>query len=192
MQVWLDLASTYSYLASVRIAHIPIGLPVTWRPFTLGPIFAAQGWTTSPFNLQAAKGAYMWRDMERSAVALGIPFTKPSVFPRNSVPAMKIAVLGCDREWGPAFCTAVLRANFGEDREIAEASVIDEVLSDLELDAAAVRAESESPEWKGRLRAQTEEAARRGIFGAPTFVVEGELFWGNDRLEEAIAWAVKG
>ncbi|HEY4057576.1 MAG TPA: 2-hydroxychromene-2-carboxylate isomerase [Kofleriaceae bacterium] len=191
MELWLDLASTYSYLAAYRVETVPTSVAVTWRPFTLGPIFAAQGWTTSPFNLQAAKGAYMWRDLERSAATLRIPFAKPSVFPRNSVPAMKIAVLGCERGWGPAFCKAVLRANMGDDREIGEASVIDELLGELGLDARAVRAESESPAWKGRLRAQTEEAARRGIFGAPTFVVGDELFWGNDRLDEAIAWALE-
>ncbi|CAN5881356.1 2-hydroxychromene-2-carboxylate isomerase [soil metagenome] len=189
MELWLDLASTYSYLAAFRVPAMAGGSLVTWRPFTLGPIFAAQGWTTSPFNLQAAKGAYMWRDMERSAKALHVPFAKPSVFPRNSVPAMKIAVLGCERGWGPAFCKAMLRANFGDDREIGEASVIDELLGELGLDTAGVRAESESPAWMPRLRAQTEEAARRGIFGAPTFVVGDELFWGNDRLEDAIAWA---
>jgi 2-hydroxychromene-2-carboxylate isomerase len=188
---WLDLASTYTYLAAARIEGLTAasGVAVRWRPFTLGPIFAARGWTTSPFNLQPDKGRYMWRDLERSTAALGLPLRRPSVFPRNSVPSMRVALLGCEREWGPAFARAVLRANFGEDRDIADAAVLDALLGELGLDGPAVRAEADSPAWRPRLRAETEQAASLGIFGAPTFMVGDEMFWGNDRLEQALAWA---
>ena len=108
----------------------------------------------------------------------------PSEFPRNSIPALRVAIVGCERGWGPAFCRAVLRANFADDRDIADPQVIDDLLGDL--DGPAIRAEADSPAYKPRLRANTEEAQRLGIFGAPSFIAGGELFWGNDRLEQAL------
>jgi 2-hydroxychromene-2-carboxylate isomerase len=190
---WLDLASTYSYLAAFRIDVLAAraDVAVTWRPFTLGPVFAALGWTTSPFNLQVQKGRYMWHDVERFADELGLPFRRPATFPRNSIPAMRVAMLGCERGWGPAFGRAVLRANFEEDRDIAASEVLDELLAELGVDGPTLRAESESPAWRPRLRAQTEQAIRLGIFGAPSFLIGDEMFWGNDRLEQALAWAVR-
>jgi 2-hydroxychromene-2-carboxylate isomerase len=104
---------------------------------------------------------------------------------------MRVAVLGCESAWGPAFARAALRANHGEARDIAAAEVIDELLAELGLNGPAVRAESESPAWKPRLRAQTEAAVRAGTFGAPTFLVGDEMFWGNDRLEQAVDWVVR-
>ncbi|HET7505981.1 MAG TPA: DsbA family protein, partial [Kofleriaceae bacterium] len=94
-----------------------------------------------------------------------------------------------ERGWGPRFIRAALAANFAADRDIASPDVIDEILADLGLDGPALRAEAESPAHRPALRAATERAAALGIFGAPTFVVGDELFWGNDRLERALAWA---
>lgn len=190
---WLSLSSTYSYLAAFRIDALAAarGGTVRWRPFTLGPIFAELGWSTSPFVLQPQKGRYMWRDLERLTGELGLPFRRPSVFPRNSVAAMRVAILGGARGWGPAFARAVLRANFADDRDISSATVLDELLAELKLDGPLVRAESEGPLWRPRLRAETDEARRLGIFGAPTFMVGDEMFWGNDRLEHALEWAVR-
>jgi 2-hydroxychromene-2-carboxylate isomerase len=188
---WLELASTYTYLAAARIgpAAAAAAVDVRWRPFSLGPIFAASGWATSPFNLQPAKGRYMWRDLERQCDALGLPFRRPSEFPRNSVLALRVALVGVERGFAPAFCQAVLRANFGEDRDIAAPAVLDEICGALGLDGPALRAEAESPAHKPRLRAAIGEAQVRGVFGAPSFIVGDELFWGNDRLEQALAWA---
>ena len=188
---WLDLASSYSYLAAARAEPLAAAAGVTlrWRPFTLGPIFAANGWTTSPFNLQPQKGRYMWRDLERQCAELGLPFRRPPQFPQNSVLALRVALVALERGVGPAFMRAVLRANFGEDRDLAAPAVIDELCAALGQDGPALRAEAESPPWRPRLRAATEEAAARGIFGAPSFIVGDELFWGNDRLEAALAWA---
>ncbi len=193
MDFWLSLASTYSYLTAARIEPLAAarGVPVRWRPFALGPIFAALGWNDSPFNLQPQKGRYMWRDMERLTASLGLPFRRPSQFPRNAVAALRVALVGCERGWGPAFMRAVLRANFAEDRDIATPAVLDDILAGLGLDGALVRAESESPLWRPRLRAETEEAARLGIVGAPTFMIGDEMFWGNDRLEQALDWAAR-
>ncbi len=190
---WCEMASTYTYLAASRIDGLAAaaGVTVTWCPFLLGPIFAAEGWTTSPFEIYPSKGRYMWRDVARSAEALGIGFKRPSVFPRNTVLPARVAILGVARGWGPAFLRRALAANFAEDREIGEPSVVDELLGELGVDARAVREESASPEWKPRLREVTARATERGVFGAPTFFVE-EMFWGNDRLEQAVAWAVRG
>jgi 2-hydroxychromene-2-carboxylate isomerase len=191
LELWCELASTYTYLTVMRVeeAASAAGVELRWQPFTLGPIFAASGWSNSPFEIYPAKGRYMWRDVEREAAALGLAWKRPSQFPRNSVPASRVALLGVERGWGPAFIRAALTANFAHDRDIAHAEVLDSVLGELGLDGPAVRAEAESPAFRPKLRAATEQAMARGIFGAPTFAVGDELFWGNDRLERALAWA---
>jgi 2-hydroxychromene-2-carboxylate isomerase len=190
LEMWCELASPYTYLAAMRIEGLAAaaGVEVAWQPFALGPIFAAMGWSTSPFEIYPAKGRYMWRDVEREAAALGLPMRRSSVFPRNTVAAARVALLGVERGWGPRFIRAALAANFAEDRDLAAPAVIDEVLTELGLDPA-LRAEAESPSYRPRLRAATERAAALGIFGAPMFVVGDELFWGNDRLERALACA---
>jgi 2-hydroxychromene-2-carboxylate isomerase len=188
---WYEFASTYSYPAAARIeaGANTAGVAVEWRPFLLGPIFAAQGWTDSPFNLYPVKGRYMWRDLERICAREGLPFRRPSRFPRNSLLAARVALIAAGEGWGAEFTRAVYRANFAEDRDIADADVIGGVLSALGRPAAPILARAGSPEIKQRLKAQNEEAVALGIFGAPSFTIAGELFWGNDRLDEAIAWA---
>jgi 2-hydroxychromene-2-carboxylate isomerase len=194
LDFWCEIASTYTYLAAMRVDALAAarGVEIAWKPFALGPIFAARGLSTSPFNLEVDKGTYMWRDVARQAEALGRPFRRPSVFPRNSIAALRLAVLGVERGWGAAFVQAALRANFEQDRAIDQDSVLDELLADLGLEATTIRAETVSAEWKPRLRAETERAKALGIFGAPTFIADGELFWGNDRLESALDWLTRG
>jgi 2-hydroxychromene-2-carboxylate isomerase len=191
LDFWCEIASSYTYLAAMRIDALAEarGIRVRWTPFLLGPIFAARGMNTSPFVIDAARGRYMWRDVERTAAALGLPFVKPSVFPRNTVAAARIALVGVERGWGAAFIRAAMRANFGQDREIGAPEVQDELLAELGVDGPAIRAEAESPVWRPRLRAATERAASLGIFGAPTFMVGDEMFFGNDRLEQAMDWS---
>lgn len=191
IQFWFEFASTYSYPAAMRIedAARAAGVAVEWRPFLLGPIFFAQGWNDSPFNIYPAKGAYMWRDMERICAKHGVPLQRPTNFPRNGLLAARVAQVAADDGWAPDFVRAVYRANFAEDREIGEEPVIAELLATLEHDADEVLARATSPENKERLKATSEEAKERGLFGAPSFVVGDELFWGNDRLEDALAWA---
>jgi 2-hydroxychromene-2-carboxylate isomerase len=188
---WYDFASTYSYPAAARVAACAAeaGVALEWRPFLLGPIFAGQGWADSPFNLYPAKGRYMWRDLQRICAREGLGFTRPSGFPRNSLLAARVALIGGDGGWCADFTRAVYRANFAEDRDIAEPEVIGGILAALGRPAPAVLAQAGSPEIKQRLKAQNDEAVALGIFGAPSFIAAGELFWGNDRLEEAIAWA---
>lgn len=191
LEFWYEFASTYSYLAAMRIGALAeeAGVALLWRPFLLGPIFVQQGWNTSPFNLYPAKGRHMWRDMERETEALGLPLRRPAPFPQNSLFAARIALLG-QESWGPAFTRALFRAEFGEGRSIAEPEVMRAALAEAGQDADAVFAQAQAEEAKAGLRAQNEAAVARGIFGAPSFVAaDGELFWGNDRLERALAWA---
>jgi 2-hydroxychromene-2-carboxylate isomerase len=189
---WHDFASSYSYPAAMRIeeAAAAAGVAVRWRPFLLGPIFRAFGWEDSPFNLQPVKGRYMLRDLERIASALGLPFRRPNPFPQRSVLAARVALIGHEAGWGPEFSRRTYLAEFGGGQDIADAAVIADVLTGMGENPAPVMAAAEAPENKLRLRTETEAAERLGLFGAPTFVTPaGELFWGNDRLDQALAWA---
>jgi 2-hydroxychromene-2-carboxylate isomerase len=194
LDFWFDFASTYSYPAAVRIGRLAAeaGVQVRFRPFLLGPIFKAQGWDSSPFNLYPAKGRNMWRDLERLCEDEGLPFRKPEPFPQNSLLPARVAVAGMGQGWGEAFSVAVYRAQFAEGRRIDEPATLAAILSDLNVEPKAALDAAQSDDNKLRLRAETEEAARLGVFGAPTFTTAGgELFWGNDRLEQALRWARK-
>ena len=188
MELWFDLASNYSYLTLMRIDRLAqeAGVAVRWEPFLLGPIFEAFGWKSSPFVIQKEKGAYVWKDMERQATKYGVPWKKPSRFPQNSVLPVRVALLGRDEPWTHAFCKAMALANFAEDRDISTVETVREVLESLALPAADILARAQSPEEKPKLRAQVERARALGIFGAPTFFVDGEMYWGNDRLDDAV------
>jgi 2-hydroxychromene-2-carboxylate isomerase len=192
LDFWYDLASTYSYPAAMRIgtAAEAAGVAVRWRPFLVGAIFKAQGWPDSPFNLLPTKGRYMWRDLERICAPLSIPFRRPEPFPQRSLTAMRVALIAHDGGWGEDFAKRIYRAEFAEGRNIGERAAIAEIIRELGQDAESVLTRAETPENKVRLRSVTEEADKLGIFGAPSFVTEsGELFWGNDRLEQALAAA---
>jgi 2-hydroxychromene-2-carboxylate isomerase len=195
LDFWFDFASTYSYPAAMRIAPLAAEARVTikFRPFLLGPIFQAQGWDSSPFNIYEAKGRNMWRDLERLCADLSLPLRRPELFPQQSVLAARVALVGLGEKWGKNFCLAVFRAEFGEGHRIDDVTVIGDILARLKVDPAPVLEAARSNELRVQLRTQTEEAQRRGIFGAPTFVTpDGELFWGNDRLERALLWAKRG
>ena len=156
---WYEFASPYSYVAAAVIEPraAAAGVDLRWRPFLLGPIFARQGWRDSPFNVYPAKGRYMWRDMARRCAALGLPFA-----------------------------LAAFRANFAEGRDIGERATMAAIIASLERDPEAVLARAEADDIKAALRGATERAMALGIFGAPTLVVGDELFWGGDRIEDAL------
>lgn len=190
LEFWFEFASTYSYPAAMRVEGVAraAGVAVAWRPFLLGPIFKAQGWSDSPFNVYPAKGRYMWRDLERICEAQGIELKRPSRFPRGSLAASRLVCLHATEPWVPEFVRRVYRANFAQDRDIGDAGEVRSILAELGQPAGLAE-EAETPEGKGALRAQTERAQALGIFGAPSFVAGDELFWGGDRLEAAIEWA---
>ena len=192
LDFWFEFASTYSYPAAMRISPLAeaAGVAVRWRPFMLGPIFKEQGWTTSPFNLFRAKGRNMWRGLERTCGTIGLPFVRPTTFPQNTLLAARVALVGLAEAWGEDYCRAIYRAEFAEGRTVEETETIAGVLTGLGLDAGAVLDRAQSNENRSQLRAHTDEAQRLGIFGSPSFVTaDGELFWGNDRLEAALNWA---
>lgn len=189
---WFDFASTYSYPACMRADALAdgVGVAIRYRPFLLGPIFKAQGWDTSPFNLYEAKGRYMWRDLERLCEGLGIPFRRPDPFPQTSLLAARVAMACAQESWHDAYCRGVFRAQFGDGRRIDDAAVIGDILESVGAPARDALERANSDEVKLKLRRQTEQARQLGIFGAPSFFTpDGELFWGNDRLESALAWA---
>lgn len=195
LDFWYEFASTYSCLSALRIEALAeeAGVELRWRPFLLGPIFAAQGWTTSPFNLYPNKGRYMWRDMERRAGRSGLKIIRPETFPQNSLIAARLALAGREAGWMPVFSKALFRAEFGQGGNIAEEAVLNAALKEAGADPGVAFPASRSEEVKGRLKAETEYAKSLGIFGAPTFVTgDGELFWGDDRLEEALDWSTNG
>jgi 2-hydroxychromene-2-carboxylate isomerase len=189
---WFEFASTYSYPAAMRIEALAAqrGVKVAWRAFLLGPSFRDQGWNDSPFNIYPAKGRYMWRDLDRICTAHGIPMRRPSQFPRNGLLAARVACWFAEAPWLPDFVRAVYRANFAEDRDISSPEVVARCLGVAGGDPAALIEEAQSAAAKERLRASTEEAIALGIFGAPSLTVGSELFWGQDRIEDALRWAV--
>jgi 2-hydroxychromene-2-carboxylate isomerase len=123
----------------------------------------------------------MWRDLERICQGLGLPLRRLEQFPQSSLFAARVALIGFAEGWGEDFSRAVYRAEFGERQNISDPDVVSSILGELKLDALRVLEQAQTAENKARLRSQTEEAQRLGIFGAPSFVTaDGELFWGSD------------
>ena len=190
LDFWFDFGSNYSYLSVMRVeqeaaAH---GIRIRWQPFLLGPIFRSFGWETSPFVLQKEKGDYTWKDMARQCRKHGLPWRQPTRFPRPAVLPLRIALVGATQPWMGEFCRRTMTMNFAEDRDIDSPQAMRDLLAGLGLPAHRILEEALSDANKLRLRRQTETAAEKGIFGAPTFFAGGEMFWGNDRLDEAIAY----
>ncbi|PHZ84747.1 2-hydroxychromene-2-carboxylate isomerase [Paremcibacter congregatus] len=192
LEFWYDFASSYSYLATVQIgawAQVR-GIAVRWRPFLLGPTFESQGWNSSPFNIFKRKGDYMWRDMERCAALYGLTFQKPlHIFPQNGLLAARVALCLPDGVQRGTFTKRVFQAEFAEGKDIAEWGTVVRILEDMAQDASVILPQSQSEFIKGILRSYTKEAESKRIFGVPSFVTpDGELFWGHDRLEQALNW----
>src|SRR5215470_11688276 len=150
---WFDFASTYSYPAAMRIAALAeaAAVRVRFRPFLLGPIFKAQGWSTSPFNLYPAKGNHMWRDLERLCADLSLPFRRPDPFPQHGLLAARVALAGLEQDWGEDFCRAVFRAEFSEGRRIDDAAVMADLLAELQIEPEPMLLAAQSDAIKARL-----------------------------------------
>lgn len=193
---WFEFASTYSSLAAFRIEGLAkqAGVEVAWKPFLLGPIFKAQGLNTSPFLLYPEKGKYMWRDMQRQFDLLGLPALKlPQAFPQNSLLAARLATLGLGFDWGRDFVRAVYEAQFVHGKDISDPATLAPILQGLGQDSAqAIERAKTDADIKAQLRSATQAAQDAGLFGAPSFTTsDGELFWGHDRLEEALNWQAR-
>lgn len=192
LEFWYEFASPYSYIAAERIEALAAeagGIAVQWRPFVIGPILRLRPHNPSPTqDAPPAQKKYRQRDVERICVREGLALNWPSAYPRNGLLAARVAQVA-DPSWRSEFSRAVYRANFVEDREISDPTVIAAILTRLGRDVDAVMEAALSPANKTALAKAVDEAIGKGIFGAPSFVVAGELFWGNDRLEQAIEWA---
>lgn len=190
LQFWFDFASTYSYLSAMRIEDMATarGVDVEWQPFLLGPIFAEQGWNNSPFNIYPAKGRYMWRDMERLCAARGLPLKLVGVFPQNSLKAARLALAIDTADKRTDFCRAVYSAEFGAGQDISEPQVLSDCLNVAGITPDLMDRIGD-PQIKAALFEQVDRAKSLGIFGAPSFVTGDELYWGDDRLDDAISYA---
>ena len=193
LEFWFEFGSNYSYLSVMRIESLAAvaGVTVAWKPFLLGPIFRELGMDNSPFVLNAPKGRYAWRDMERQAKKYALEFRKPTHFPRVALLPMRVALLGANEPWMSAYCKRVMQQNFVADIDINDIASVRRALHGLVADPEAILAAAQGDDNKQRLRLQTEEASRRGLFGAPTFLVGEEMFWGDDRMEDAITFAAQ-
>ena len=194
LEFWYDFASTYSYPAAMTVARraADAGVALAWKPFLLGPLFhAQQGIADSPFNLHKEKGAWMWRDLARVCERAGVALKRPTVFPRNSLYAAR-AALACEADGldVAAFSRAVFDANFARDQDISDVGRLGEICAEIDYPGGEVMARAATDPIKQALKDQTAAAMAKGLFGAPSFVAgDGELFWGFDRMEEALAYA---
>lgn len=191
IEFWFEFASTYSYPAAMRVddAAAGRGVEVVWRPFLLGPIFKANGWMDSPFNLWPAKGRYMVRDLERICSALELKFELPKPFPQNGLLGARMAT-ALDNVERARFARALYCLEFAEGRDISDEGVVSSALAAAGASTKALEM-AYTEKVKAELRANTEKAQDAGVFGAPSFIAEdGEMFWGNDRLDAALDWAV--
>lgn len=185
IELFFDIGSPYSYLAATQAEAIErrTGAKVRFRPFLLGAVFKATG--NSPPAQVANKAKWMLADLACWARAYGVAFRFPSRFPLNTLPTER-AVTAAERLAGEdaarRFALALFTAFWADDRDVSDREVIASVATAVGLDAAAVAAATDAQETKDLLRARTDEAIARGAFGAPTFFVGDEMFFGNDRI----------
>ena len=192
VEIWFEFASTYSYLTVSRAeaACKAAGVAYEWKPFLLGPVFQAKGLSTSPFVLDPIKGAYMWRDVERRAARFGLPFQRPDIFPANGLRAARLMTAALDQPWCGDFARAVFQAQFVRGEDISAPETLTAALEACDVAPEPWFERAQSDPVKVALRQRTEDAQAYGLFGAPSFRVHGELFWGDDRLEDAMTWAL--
>lgn len=194
IEFYFDFSSPYGYLAAYRIDDIAkeFGRPVTWRPYLLGVAFKSSG--QSPLVSQPMRGPYHLRDMERTARRMQVPIVLPEGFPMATMAAGRAFYWLDDQDPAKArdLAKALYRAAFAQGRNITPTEVVAAVAGEIGLDPAAVTAAIGSPAAKERLRVETENAIARGIFGSPFFIVDGEPFWGNDRLDDLREWLKTG
>ncbi len=185
LDLYWDFSSPFAYLGATQAQALAArtGAKLTWRPMLLGGLFKTIGQAMVPLaTWSQAKQRYYAKDMERWAAYLGVPFKWPTRFPMMTIKSMRCA-LAVEEAHADAFRAATFRAYWGEDRDINDDAVLGELLTAAGADAAAVLARTQTPEIKKALIDATQYAADHGVFGAPTWVVDGkELFWGQDRI----------
>ena len=190
---WFSIGSTYTCLTVLRLAEVTArtGASFRWRPFDVRSIMLAQN--NIPFRDKPVKAAHMWRDIERRAARHGLALRLPAPYPLERLGfANRIALVGVAEGWCEAYTTAAYRLWFQQGLPAGSEPAVTEALTGIGQDPARVIALADSPEIRNALARETAEAEALGVFGAPSFVVAGEVFWGDDRLEDAIEWAAHG
>ena len=185
VEFYFDFGSPATYLAATQLPHLcaDTGAELVWKPMLLGGVFQATG-NRSPAEIPA-KGPYVFEDLKRFARRYAVPFLYNPNFPINTLLLMRGATGMQMREPARfhAYVEAIFHAMWVEPRNLNDAAVVAAVLQEAGFDPAAVLALANDPETKNRLKADTEAAVRRGVFGAPTMFVGDQMFWGQDRLD---------
>lgn len=191
IEFWFGYGSTYTYLSTMRIESLleGTGIELRWRPFNLLALMRDKGFPRGPFAERPDKLAYMWRDLERRAARYALPYQRPSVYPVDSQRTVRVGHLASQEGWCAAFTRKVMTLNFVEGHPIGSPGQLESALSELGRDPDTTIRRAHGEDIESALAAQTARAAELGIFGSPTFIVDREVFWGDDRLEDAIAWA---
>jgi 2-hydroxychromene-2-carboxylate isomerase len=186
---WFSIGSTYSYLSVMRLPRVAAetGIAFHWRPFNVRAIMREM--ENIPFANKPIKAAYMWRDVGRRAAMNGLKPTLPAPYPIKELElANRVAIVGMNEGWGEAYVRAAYQGWFERGEPAGEEPNLGAAIRAAGQDPAAVLERANGPAGVDGLVAATEEARRLGIFGSPTFVVNGELFWGDDRLDDALTW----
>lgn len=194
IDLYFDFSSPYSYLAVARIDEVVAAYEIKVRliPVVLGAIFNRLGWQSSPFLAQPRKLAYMWLDVKRQAKKYSLEFEQPTQFPIGSILPARIATAFSDAPWLHDFCLQVFKAYFARNKDISNPETVEKILKQMDLDPQEILPRASSQETKDRLKLITEQADGLQIFGAPSFIVHDQLFWGDDRREDAIEFCLKG
>ncbi len=190
---WYSIGSTYSFLTVMRLNDwcTEHDAKVRWRPFNVRTVMLDQ--QNIPFAGKPAKTEYMWRDIERRAAKYGVHASLPAPYPISDLAlANQVALLGMKNGWGERFTQALYRIWFEEGIEAGSEAALTEALHRSEQDPLPVLARAREPEIMAALDEETNTAVSLGVFGAPSFVVQGEVFWGDDRLDDALSWAQVG
>lgn len=187
---YFDFSSPYGYLAAQRIDDIGAEYKreVVWRPFLLGVVFKTTG--AQPLLDIPMKGDYARRDLARSARLLDVPFAMPKAFPFMSVAACRATYWVSERDpaAGKALAKALYRAAFGEGRDIAAATAVADIAVEQGHDREEVQEALQNPRVKDLLKGEIDAAIRKGVFGSPYMIADGEPFWGFDRLDDLGVW----
>jgi 2-hydroxychromene-2-carboxylate isomerase len=183
IEFFWEPGSPYTYLAATQIERIAAenNAVVQWKPFLLGKVFETRGMKL-PASIPA-KAAYMFKDLARWAQFYQVPITMPKVFPVHSLLASRAAIAAAQLGHEAAAARAVLHAYWGEGRDISQTDVLVAAFTQAGLDAAAIMSRAQEQSVKDQLKENTEEAVKRGVFGAPSMFVGDAMFWGNDRLD---------
>jgi 2-hydroxychromene-2-carboxylate isomerase len=193
LDLFFFCGSTYTYLTVMRVEGeaARAGVEVRWRPFNVREIMVEQD--NVPFRDKPVKMRYMWRDIERRAARHGIPFNGIPTYPVDPENlSNRVGTIAAIEGWCPEYTKATYSAWFLEDRPPGDPEHLSDILRDLGRDPDDVIPRADTPEIREKYAAETDLARSLGIFGSPTFAVDGEIFWGDDRLEEALEWYASG